>query len=558
MYVSDEAFPSSVTRRRGPPASRELAEAEDQRGNFAKSTAIWRALADKGDANACQVLGQRYETGQGVTQDFVEAAAWFRRAADQDVRDAQAKLGEIYFFGRGGPASVGGDEAQSTPTTDGSPRRSAPKAQTVEQDYRQAAHWNLMAADAGDTDAQVRWAFQCAAGLGLDQDFIEAEYWFLQAAKTGHDGAAFALGLMHASGHAKASDVAKAVKWFEKAARGGHAAAKLSVGLLHLSGQGLEENPKRAAELIREAAESGELEPTYFFGQGPRSGAGASAGAPEADSWLTRAAARGHVHAMVAVAGLLLQAPAGDAATAAGLLRQAAYRGDAEAQLGLGRLHLEGRGVPLDLKEAAWWFETAAEAGSPEACLELGVINVDGGNGQLEFAAAARWFRRGYDLGNIECARHLGLMHLNGEAPEPDLKYGVNLLEAAAEAGNIRASWRLHEIYLDGENADEVLAQHWLITAAESGDEMAVRQLAAQAETRDPLALPMDRLIPMLTRIAQEGDIAAQEQLGRLYADADSACADESEALCWFSRAAEGGSLEAKAWLREALRPRRV
>jgi TPR repeat protein len=41
--------------------------------------------AEKGDANAQFVLGHKNETGEGVPQDYAEAAKWYRKAKDQGV-----------------------------------------------------------------------------------------------------------------------------------------------------------------------------------------------------------------------------------------------------------------------------------------------------------------------------------------------------------------------------------------------------------------------------------------------------------------------------------------
>lgn len=47
--------------------------------------------------------------------------------------------------------------------------------------------------------------------------------------------------------------------------------------------------------------------------------------------------------------------------------REAAERGDTDAQYNLGKLYTIGDGVPLDYKEAVHWYRMAAEQGNPEA-----------------------------------------------------------------------------------------------------------------------------------------------------------------------------------------------
>ena len=48
-------------------------------------------------------LGVMYQNGLGIQSDAVEAAQWYRRAADQGLADAQFNLGEMYASGEGVP-----------------------------------------------------------------------------------------------------------------------------------------------------------------------------------------------------------------------------------------------------------------------------------------------------------------------------------------------------------------------------------------------------------------------------------------------------------------------
>src|SRR5262249_46453332 len=62
--------------------------------------------ADQGDPLAQYLLGATYQQGRGVTQDYVEAAKWFRCAADQGVTGAQYVLGMMYAVGDGVPEDL--------------------------------------------------------------------------------------------------------------------------------------------------------------------------------------------------------------------------------------------------------------------------------------------------------------------------------------------------------------------------------------------------------------------------------------------------------------------
>ena len=84
-----------------------------------------RIKAEQGDANSQYQLGRMYDRGQGVAQNYAEAAIWYLKAAEQGYAQAQTNLGILYQNGRG-----------------------------IAQDYGEALKWYRKAADQGDTDAQ--------------------------------------------------------------------------------------------------------------------------------------------------------------------------------------------------------------------------------------------------------------------------------------------------------------------------------------------------------------------------------------------------------------------
>ena len=88
-----------------------------------------RQSADRSDADAQYRLGLMYATGQGVAQDFAQAAAWYRKAADQGDAYALANLGNMYLSG-----------------------------QNVPQDYVEAHMWYSLAASRATGDTQKEYA----------------------------------------------------------------------------------------------------------------------------------------------------------------------------------------------------------------------------------------------------------------------------------------------------------------------------------------------------------------------------------------------------------------
>jgi putative methionine-R-sulfoxide reductase with GAF domain len=106
----------SVQARSGPASSAQLAMP-------AASLQETRRRAELGDPTEQYALGRDYALGEGVPQDYAEAARWFFQAADQGNVPAQSTLGAYYWAGRGVPldlskayfwallAQAGGDEA---------------------------------------------------------------------------------------------------------------------------------------------------------------------------------------------------------------------------------------------------------------------------------------------------------------------------------------------------------------------------------------------------------------------------------------------------------------
>jgi TPR repeat protein len=59
--------------------------------------------AEQGNAAAQYNLGNKYNKGQGVPQDYTEAVKWYRMAAEQGNAAAQSNLGIMYDAGKGVP-----------------------------------------------------------------------------------------------------------------------------------------------------------------------------------------------------------------------------------------------------------------------------------------------------------------------------------------------------------------------------------------------------------------------------------------------------------------------
>ncbi len=76
------------------------------RANFSTSLKVWLPLAETGDPEAQNYVGEIFERGLGILPDYEQAAFWFKKAADQNDARAQINIGNLYEKGLGVPRDL--------------------------------------------------------------------------------------------------------------------------------------------------------------------------------------------------------------------------------------------------------------------------------------------------------------------------------------------------------------------------------------------------------------------------------------------------------------------
>jgi TPR repeat protein len=72
-----------------------------------QAAAWYRKAAEQGHALAQFELALRYDMGHGLLRDYSEALAWYQKAAGQGHARAQLNVGLMYFSGQGVAADLG-------------------------------------------------------------------------------------------------------------------------------------------------------------------------------------------------------------------------------------------------------------------------------------------------------------------------------------------------------------------------------------------------------------------------------------------------------------------
>jgi TPR repeat protein len=115
------------------------------------------------------------------------------------------------------------------------------------------AESNRKAADAGDTNAQVRLGYAYAEGAGVVKDKVEAVKWFRRSSGQGNAGAQRALGYCYRDGEGVAKDQAEAFAYLKLAGLTDNESRRELAALERkISPEALSRGEQRAKELQKE------------------------------------------------------------------------------------------------------------------------------------------------------------------------------------------------------------------------------------------------------------------------------------------------------------------
>ncbi|MGA2349729.1 MAG: hypothetical protein ABSF70_04780 [Terracidiphilus sp.] len=166
-------------------------------------------------------------------------------------------------------------------------------------------------------------------------------------------------------------------------------------------------------------------------------------------------------------------------AEAARICRTSAEQGDVKAQVQLGLLYHQGKGLPQDYAEALRWYRKAADRDDASGQNGLGYLYFKGQGVPQDFAEADRWYQKAADQGYAKAQFNLGDMYYSGFGVPQDNAEAIRWYREAADQGYARAQYDLGRMYYYGYGVpqDRTEADRWDRKAANQGDEYAQRAL---------------------------------------------------------------------------------
>jgi serine/threonine protein kinase/TPR repeat protein len=199
-----------------------------RKGAPADAFAWYCAAAVRGNAPAMTQAGLMVSNGDGVAQDYTQAANWFQWAANSGDPAGKTCLAECYLYGTG-----------------------------IKKDEHTAIDLLQQAVAGGDVRAMNLLGTCYHQGIGGTKNYEEAFKLFTRAHDLGFEDAAGNLGVLYMNGDGVLRNPRKAVNLFDEGAQNGSPYCMFLLAKCLESGTGINANRFQAEAWYRKAAAAG-------------------------------------------------------------------------------------------------------------------------------------------------------------------------------------------------------------------------------------------------------------------------------------------------------------
>jgi TPR repeat protein len=215
--------------------------------------------------------------------------------------------------------------------------------------------------------------------------------------------------------------------------------------------------------------------------------------------------------------------------------RKAANAGLATAQRNLGDTYAYAM-EPHDYKKAVFWLKNAAHQG--DDIDQLTLANIYHYQKEVQDnAKSAYWMRKAANQGNADAQNALGNYYRTGSGVPQDHGKALFWYKRADGQGHVDAPYSIAQMYVRGNGVreDQSAAVQWFCRAAKQDNPNALYELQHAGASATEC----------LIQLANQGNLLAQEELGRFYENAIGTVHDYVGAAFWSRKAAERGSASA-------------
>lgn len=251
----------------------------------------------------------------------------------------------------------------------------------------------------------------------------------------------------------------------------------------------------------------------------------------------------------------------GDFAKAAKIYRKAADDGDIQAQIALGDMYTNGRGVKLDYGTAIKLYQSALKAGESAALSRIAYLTTQGWGVIKNVDKGVELMRDAAAKGDPFARGKLGLMYMSASLDSKLWVCGpvaqacvsesaLSMFQAGLADNDPESTYFLGEFYRIGRGVplDEQEAFRLLKKSADLGHPSAMQSLGSMfLHGTSVVSKDVGKGVAWLKTAANQNLADAQNALGVLYADGSVVPVNTKEAVIWYQRAAEQGHAIAQA-----------
>ncbi|XP_066550394.1 protein sel-1 homolog 1 isoform X2 [Amia ocellicauda] len=322
----------------------------------------------------------------------------------------------------------------------------------------------MKVAEMGHTKAMEKVAYAMLFGDYLKQQIPQAKEMFEKLVVEGSPKAQTALGFLYAAGLGVNSSQAKALVYYTFGALGGNLVAHMILGYRYWGGIGVPQSCESALTHYRLVANHVASDISLTGGSVVQrirlldevENPGVATGMLEEDliQYYQFLAEKGDVQAQVGLGQLHLHGGRGveqNHERAFDYFNQAANAGNTHAMAFLGKMYSEGsEAVPQNNETALHYFKKAADLGNPVGQSGLGMAYLYGKGVPVNYDLALKYFQKAAEQGWVDGQLQLGTMYYNGIGVKRDYKQALKYFNLASQAGHILAFYNLAQMHATG------------------------------------------------------------------------------------------------------------
>ena len=116
-------------------------------------------------------------------------------------------------------------------------------------------------------------------------------------------------------------------------------------------------------------------------------------------------------------------------------IQRLANQGDVSAQILLGSMYYEGKGVRQDYAKSIEWYTKVANQGNSNAQAFLGAAYSGGKGVRQDYAKSIEWYTKAANQGNAGAQYNLALMYFQGKGVRQDFRISKEWVGKSCDNG---------------------------------------------------------------------------------------------------------------------------